>query len=147
MNTPIPPPAPSSGDAPNPVQNARALLKDLQEKFPAFRDCQPLSIGIDKQIIARLPEVNRKALRIALGIHTKSSRYLKAMEKATVRYDLDGNSAEQVTDAHRAHASEILRERFKKAAEQRKAQRLEEEAARKHADKLNQLAAKFSRGR
>jgi ProP effector len=132
----------------SPVQSARILLKELQEKFAAFRDCMPLSIGIDKQLASRIPELDRKLLRIALGLHTNSSRYLRAMAKATVRFDLDGNAAGEVTEAHRKHASEVLRERFKKDAEQRKAQReatAADEAARRHAEKLNQLAAKFSR--
>lgn len=132
----------------SPVPSARSLLKELQEKFPAFRDYMPLSIGIDKQLLARLPELDRKALRVALGLHTNSSRYLRAMAKATSRFDLDGNAAGEVTEAHRTHASEVLRERFKKEAEQRKARREAEEAevaARRHTEKLNQLAAKFSR--
>jgi ProP effector len=106
-----------------------------------------------------LPELERKVLRVALGIHTNSLQYLKGMEKATTRFDLDGNTADEVTDAHRAHAADILRERFKKNAELRKAQRdaenaqrkaaeaqrKEEEAAQQRAEKLTQLTAKFSR--
>lgn len=140
------------GTTPSPVQSARALLKELQEKFPAFRDCLPLAIGIDKQLMAQLPEVDRKTLRIALGLHTNSTRYLKAMSKATARVDLDGNPAGDVPEAHRTHAEETLRERFRKEAEQRKAQRQAEReaeeaerAAQRRAEKLNQLAAKFSR--
>ena len=38
------------------AQSPRALLKQLQQQFPAFRDCLPLAIGIDKQVVARLPE-------------------------------------------------------------------------------------------
>ncbi len=127
-----------------PAQPARTLLKELQGKFAVFREYMPLAIGIDKQLRARLPELDRKVLRTALGIHTNSLRYLKGMEKATVRFDLDGNTADEVAETHRAHASEILRERFKKAAAQRKAEREAEEAARQSAEKLNQLAAKFS---
>ena len=40
----------------NPGQNARALLKTLQENFPVFRECSPLVIGIDKQLLERLPD-------------------------------------------------------------------------------------------
>ncbi len=136
---------------PTSVQSARALLKELQEKFPAFRDCLPLAIGIDKQLLARIPDLDRKTLRIALGLHTHSTRYLKAMAKATARVDLDGNPAGEVPEAHRTHADETLRERFRKEAEQRKAQRQAqheaeqaERAARRREEKLNQLAAKFS---
>lgn len=127
------------------MQSARALLKDFQEKFVVFRDCKPLAIGIDKQLLAKLPDLNRKALRMALGIHTNSLRYLKCMAKATERFDLEGNPAGEVTEAQRSHASEILRERFKKDAEQRRAQREAEEAERRRAEKLQQLAAKFSK--
>jgi ProP effector len=149
----------TSSPAPSPVQLARTLLKQFQEEFVVFREYQPLAIGIDKQLAARLPELNRKVLRIALGIHTNSLRYLKGMEKATVRFDLDGNQAAEVTEEHRAHATELLRERLKKEAERRKvqreaeqaqrkaeqAQREAEEAERQRAEKLNQLTAKFSR--
>lgn len=148
MNTP------AVATTPNPVQTARVLLKELQEKFAVFRDYQPLAIGIDKQLIALSPELNRKTLRIALGMHTNSLRYLKGMEKATHRFDLEGNSTDEVTEVHRTHATETLRERFKKNAEQRKVQRAAEaaqeaaeKAARQHAEKLNQLTAKFSRNR
>ena len=126
----------------------RTLLKQLQTQFPAFRDFLPLAIGIDKQILALMPELDRKTMRTALGIHTGSLRYLKVMEKAKVRHDLDGTPGAEVTDTHRAHATQVLQDRFKKEAERKKAEReaaAAEEAARLRADKLNQLTAKFSR--
>ena len=151
MNSPTP--------APTPVQAARALLKELQRDYTAFRDCLPLAIGIDKQVLERQPELHRKTLRIALGQHTNSLRYLKAVEKATNRFALDGQPAEAITEEHRTRAATLLRERFKKEADQRKAaraaenavratqeaERVAQEAARLRADKLNQLAAKFSK--
>jgi ProP effector len=134
------------------ADSPRALLKQLQQQFKAFRDCLPLAIGIDKQVIARMPNLNRKIMRAALGIHTGSMRYLRAMEKATVRYDLDGTPGAEVTDVHRQHAKELLQQRFKKEAERKKAERdaaraaaAEEEANRKRQEKLAQLASKFSR--
>ena len=108
------PPQAAEAQAVAPAPSARALLKQLQQQFPAFRQCLPLEIGIDKQLLSRMPELNRKTMRAALGIHTASLRYLKAMEKATVRYDLDGNPGAEVTDTHRAHAKELLQQRFKK---------------------------------
>ncbi len=127
---------------------ARALLKQFQEQFAPFRDFLPLSIGIDKQILARLPELDRKLMRTALGIHTGSLRYLKVMEKAKVRYDLDGTAGAEVTQTHRDHATQVLQQRFKKEADRKKAEReaaAAEEANRLRAEKLNQLTAKFSR--
>ncbi len=130
------------------VPSARTLLKQFQQQFPAFRDCLPLAIGIDKQILARLPDLDRKTMRTALGIHTGSLRYLRSMEKATVRFDLDGTAGAEVTDVHRAHAKETLQQRFKKEAERKKAERdaaQVAEADRLRHEKLLQLASKFSR--
>jgi ProP effector len=126
----------------------RALLKQLQQEFPAFRDCLPLSIGIDKQLLARMPGLDRKVMRAALGIHTGSMRYLRAMEKAKLRYDLDGTAGAEVPDTHRAHAKEQLQQRFKKEAERKKAERdaaAAEEADRMRQEKLQALASKFSK--
>jgi ProP effector len=147
-----PPPGPAEEQAEAgqaaPAPSARALLKQLQQQFPAFRNCLPLAIGIDKQLLARLPGLDRKTMRAALGIHTGSLRYLRAMEKATVRYDLDGQPGAEVTDTHRKHAKEVLQQRFKKEADRKKAEReatAAEEAARLRQEKLQALASKFSR--
>lgn len=153
MNTPVL--VAESVDATTPAapaaasnQTPRSLLKQFQQQFPAFRDCLPLAIGIDKQILARMPELDRKTMRSALGIHTGSLRYLKAMEKATVRFDLDGTAGAEVTDTHRAHAKETLQQRFKKEADRKKAERDAAQAAeadKLRQEKLLQLASKFSR--
>jgi ProP effector len=152
MNTSSIAPQPAATQAvaatPAPAPSARALLKQFQEQFAPFRECLPLSIGIDKQILARLPELDRKLMRTALGMHTGSLRYLRAMEKAKLRYDLDGTPGAEVTQTHRDHASLVLQQRFKKEAERKKAERdaaAEEEANRVRAEKLSQLTAKFSR--
>ena len=144
------PAAPVAPAAPAPAQgqSARSLLKQLQQEYPAFRDCLPLSIGIDKQLQARMPGLDKKTMRAALGIHTGSMRYLRAMEKAKVRYDLDGTAGAEVPEAHRLHAKEQLQQRFKKEADRKKAERdaaLEEENNRKRQEKLQALASKFSK--
>ena len=123
----------------------RALLKDLQARFDVFRNFSPLAIGIDKQVFAQMPEVSKKSLRLAMRSHTISTRYLKEMEKGTVRLNLDGTPAGEVTDENRQHASEQLRERFKKQAEQRKAAAAEAKAEERRQEKLTALAEKFGR--
>jgi len=138
-----------------PVSPAHAVLKTLKEHFPTFRSSNPLAIGIDKQIVERMPEINRRDLRSALGMHTKSTSYLRQITKIKDRFDLDGKIVSTVTDAQRLHASTILKDRASKNAEQhaakleaeRQAKRdaEEAEAAKKQAEKLGQLLAKFSR--
>ena len=128
-----------------PAQEARNLLKNLQEKFQVFRDYMPLAIGIDKQVLAQEGSLNRKALRMALGMHTNSYRYLKSMESAKQRFNLDGSDGGEVPAEHRKHAAEILRERFKKEIARRKAQKEAEAQERQRAEKLNQLMQKFGK--
>lgn len=143
----------TTDDATTPkTADPRALLKELHASFDVFRNHSPLAIGIDKQVLAQRPELEKKALRVAMRNHTISTRYLKEMEKGTQRLNLDGTSAGDVTDENRTHATELLRERFKKQAEQRKAveaaSKAAEAAARAEAQKLaklNQLAEKFGR--
>ncbi|MBP5996739.1 MAG: osmoprotectant transporter activator [Azonexus sp.] len=125
--------------------DARALLKDLQASFDVFRNFSPLAIGIDKQLLAQQPDLSRKALRLALRSHTMSTRYLKEMEKAEVRLNLDGTAAGEVTAEARTHSGELLRERFKKQAEQRKADEAAAKAEERRLEKLNQLTEKFGR--
>jgi ProP effector len=132
--------------------DARALLLKLQETSPTFKDCKPLALRIDKAIAARFPELDRKVIRSAMRMHTASTRYLKVMEKASQRFDLEGEASGEVTEEQRAHAAQTLKERFaevakrKKAAiEQEKAKRAADEAEERKAAKLQQLLGKFSK--
>ena len=132
--------------------DARALLKDLQGRFDVFRNFSPLAIGIDKQLIAQQPDVNRKALRLALRSHTMSTRYLKEMQIASARLNLDGSAAGEITDEARTHSGDLLRERFKTQAEQRRAAaaaaaaaEAEARAEQRRQEKLAHLAEKFGR--
>lgn len=125
--------------------DVRALLKDLQQRFDVFRNYSPLAIGIDKQLFAELPDLSRKSVRLAMRSHTMSTRYLKEMEKATHRLNLDGSPAGEVTDENRQHAAEQLKERFKKQAEQRKAAEEAARAEERKQQKLHQLTEKFGR--
>lgn len=137
----------SANNTPAP-QTARSLLKSLQQSFPVIRDSQPLAIGIDKQVIAQQPDINRKLLRTALGIHTKSLNYLKSLQSASSRFNLDGSTAGEVSEEQRTLAAQTLRAHFKKQADDRKAKQAAEAALvaeRERQEKLNQLAKKFSR--
>lgn len=145
--------SPTPADTPG--QEARRLLKSLQGTHAVFKEIKPLAIGIDKQLLALDANINRKALRLALGMHTNSFRYLKSMEKATQRFNLDGSPAGEVPEGHRKYASEILRERSKKEAERRQAEaatrkaeaeeKAAQEAEKLRTEKLNRLVQKFAR--
>jgi len=138
--------------AAKPQIDARGLLQKLQESSPTFNDVKPLALRIDKAIAARFPDVERKVIRNAMRLHTASTRYLKVMEKATARFDLDGKEDGEVTEEQRAHAKQTLKERFAEAAKRKKAvvdaekaKREAEEAERRKTEKLAQLVGKFAK--
>lgn len=135
--------------AKSPARNA--LLETIRENFAVFREARPLALGIHKAIIERMPGLDTAQLRLAMRIHTASTRYLKALLATRERFDLDGNPAGEVTEEQRAVASTALRERFKKSADRRKAEeqalkeaKREQEAQQKRQEKLAQLAARFN---
>lgn len=137
---------------PVPAPSAKALLKTLQQEFKVIGEHLPLAIGIDKQLMATRPEINRKQLRAALGMHTHSIRYLKTMQSSSQRFNLDETPAGEVSEEQRTLASKDLFERFKKRAQEHKTEQAakdkaekEAKAERERAEKLNQLMSKFSR--
>ncbi|MEW6678256.1 MAG: ProQ/FinO family protein [Pseudomonadota bacterium] len=134
-------PAPQGAKSPARPQRRNALLERLQAEFAVFRDYKPLAIGIHKQLMERLPDLDKNKMRVALHSHTASTRYLKALTEGAPRLDLDGQPAGEVTAEQQSVAVQTLRDRLKKAAERRK----EEEEAAKRQVKLQQLADKFSK--
>ncbi|HEX8981109.1 MAG TPA: ProQ/FINO family protein [Parasulfuritortus sp.] len=125
---------------PTPKSFRDDVLDSLVASFPVFRDAQPLAIGIHKKILERMPELTKAQVGRALKIHTGSTRYLKVLSNAEQRFDLDGNPAGEVTAEQRDAATKLVKDRFKKAAERRKA----EEQTKQHQAKLQQLAEKFN---
>ena len=142
-------PEPASTEAPEaakqPRIEPRAILKRLQAESPAFRDSKPLALKIDASILARFPDFDRKNLRIALRMHTASTKYLKAVERGGERFDLEGKASGEVTEEQRQHAAATLKQRFAAVAKQQREKREAEEAERRRAEKLQQLVSKFGR--
>lgn len=126
--------------SPNSLRQNNAVLATLGAAFQVFRDCLPLALGIHKAVREKLPEIDRQELRDALRTHTNSTRYLKALAQGDRRFDLDGKPSGTVTPEHQQQAKDILRERFKKMAERKKA----EEQAQLLQENILKLAAKFN---
>lgn len=127
--------------AQKPSRSRNPVLDTLIATFKVIRDCQPLALGIHKVIKERMPELDMQLLRSAMRTHTASTRYLKLLSQADTRFDLDGAAAGEVTAEQRQQALDTLRERFRKKAEQHKA----ELAVKQHQEKLLKLAEKFNK--
>jgi ProP effector len=115
------------------------VLARLVATYVIFRDIQPLAIGIHKAIIATHPEIDKAALRRTLQYHTSSTKYLKAVAAGGSRFGLDGAPIGDITPEQQKQATQDLRDRFRKQAEQRR----EQLKAQEHQAKLEQLVDKF----
>jgi len=123
-----------------PTHHYNSVLAALTASFAVFRDGLPLAIGIHKAIRERLPDIGGTQLRMALKRHTASTKYLKAVANGQKRFDLDGNPAGEITADQREQALATLKERFRKAAEQKRT----EQAAKERQVQMKKLAEKFN---
>ena len=61
----------------------------------------PLKLGIFQELLALHPEhFARDALKAALGVHTRSTRYLQCVAAGKARHDLQGAAVEPVAPEH-----------------------------------------------
>lgn len=132
---------------PSELKKPLSTLQMLAKAFPVIREQRPLALGIHLAIIARMPEVPEKDVRLALKQHTASTRYLKTLSNSDVRYDLDGNPAGVVEPEQRQRALDTVLTRLRQGAERRRAEliakkQVEELAQRQ--EKLLKLAQKFN---
>ena len=95
--TAAPPKTKNRFDAVQPV------LEKLFELYPQLfgERFLPLKLGIFQELLAAHPEVfKRDTLKSALGVHTRSSRYLQSVAAGQKRHDLQGNPVEDVAPEH-----------------------------------------------
>ena len=100
------PAAPQSA-APRPVREVHPVLQQLAQLHPALfgENFLPLKRGIYQDLLSRHGDALDKAgLKVAMAIHTRSTRYLNAVASGTQRHDLDGNPVEAMAPEHVFHA-------------------------------------------
>lgn len=120
------PHAAQAGVAPRAPVRSHPVLEKLAALYPRHFGAVflPLKRGIFQDVLAAHPDVFDKAeLKVALGIHTRSSRYLQAVASGNPRYDLQGQPVEPVAPEHMHHAVlEIFRRRQMRSEEDLSAQ-------------------------
>lgn len=87
------------------ARNAQAMpvLEKLFSLYPGLFGAEflPLKRGIFQDLLQAHPEVFEKAaLKEALSVHTRSTRYLQAMASAKPRHDLQMQAVEPVAAEH-----------------------------------------------
>ena len=86
--------------APRPIPPA---LEQLAALYPQLFGAVflPLKRGIFQDLLAAHPEAfERDALKLALGIHTRSTRYLQCVAAGQQRHDLQGQPVEAMAPEH-----------------------------------------------
>lgn len=97
--TPASQPAGRSGQS----RAAQAVLEQLFELYPHLFGPRflPLKLGIFQELLAGHPEhFERASLKAALGLHTRSTRYLQCVAAGKPRHDLQGVALEKVAPEH-----------------------------------------------
>ncbi|MFZ4288035.1 ProQ/FINO family protein [Variovorax sp. HJSM1_2] len=101
--------------APQTPRRTHPLLEQLAALYPHLFGAVflPLKRGIFQDLQEAHPEVfEREALKVALGIHTRSTRYLQSVAEGRQRHDLLGNAVEAMAPEHVHHALlEVFRRR------------------------------------
>jgi ProP effector len=105
--------------APRPVH---PLLHKLFELYPQLFGARflPLKVGIFEDLLAAQPAALPAAeLKVALGLHTRSTRYIEAVASGLPRHDLQARPVEPVAPEHVHHAIlELYKRRSGKSPEQ-----------------------------
>lgn len=108
--------------APRPSRPQPPALLELAALYPRlFGDAPlPLKRGIFDDLMAAHPEqFEREALKLALGVHTRSTRYLQAVAAGQPRHDLQGQSVEPMAPEHVHHALwELYRRRQERGGDE-----------------------------
>jgi ProP effector len=84
-------------------QSVQPVLEKLFELYPKLFGAEflPLKLGVFQELLAAHPEHFKKAeLKAALGVHTRSGRYLQSVAAGKMRHDLQGNAVENVAPEH-----------------------------------------------
>lgn len=98
-----------------PKSDVMPVLEQLAALYPALFGAQflPLKRGIFQDLMDANPGTfEREALKAALALHTRSTRYLSAVSSGAQRHDLLGQAVEAMAPEHMHHALlEVFRRR------------------------------------
>ncbi len=129
-HTPAPRRDAAARKAPRPVH---PLLHKLFELYPQLFGARflPLKLGVFEDLVAAQPTALPSAeLKVALGLHTRSTRYIESVASGLARHDLQGKPVEPVAPEHVHHAIlELYKRHSGKAPEQARQRAVEQLAA------------------
>ncbi|MGE4241235.1 ProQ/FINO family protein [Ramlibacter sp.] len=120
--TPEPTSVRTSAPRRKPPRPVPPLLQKLFELYPRLFGAKflPLKRGVFEDLLAAHPEALPAAeLKVALAVHTRSTRYIEAVASGVPRHDLQATPVEPVAPEHVHHAIlELYKRRGGKSPEQ-----------------------------
>lgn len=84
-------------------ESVQPVLEKLFELYPHLFGAKflPLKLGIFQDLLAAHPDLfQRDALKAALGVHARSTRYLQCVASGLARHDLAGQAVDPVAPEH-----------------------------------------------
>lgn len=87
---------------PEPV-SVQPVLEKLFELYPGLFGAEflPLKLGVFQELLAAHPDqFERDSLKLALGHHTRSTRYLQSVAAGNSRHDLQGVAGDALAPEH-----------------------------------------------
>jgi sRNA-binding protein len=106
---------------PQRARKVHPALEKLFELYPNMFGARflPLKLGVFQDLLEKHPDDFKKdELKVALGLHARSTRYLEAVAAGLPRHDLEGNVVEPVAPEHVHHAIlELHRRRAQRTGE------------------------------
>jgi len=103
------------------TREVHPVLEKLFELYPKMFGAQflPLKLGAFQDLLAENPDAfKRDELKIALGLHARSTRYLECVAAGLPRHNLQGEPVEPVAPEHVHHAiMEVFRRRQARSKE------------------------------
>jgi ProP effector len=115
---------PASATELSPSACAARLAELFPPLFGANGPPKPIKLRIQVDIQERAPGLfSKRVLSLFLSRHTTSTAYIKALLQAPHRFDLDGQPAGEISDLHKAAATEELARRRQVVEARRAAER------------------------
>ncbi len=106
---------------PQVARPAQQVLERLFQLYPKMFGARflPLKLGVFQELMALHPdEFKKEDLKVALGLHARSTRYLESVASGAKRHDLNGLPVEDVAPEHVPHAiMEVFRRRQARSKE------------------------------
>ena len=106
---------------PRAARPAQPVLERLFQLYPKMFGARflPLKLGVFQELLALHPdEFKKEDLKVALGVHARSTRYLESVAAGHKRHDLNAVPVEDVAPEHVHHAiMEVFRRRQARSKE------------------------------